>query len=137
MFDELKIYKENGHFFFNPGDKLADVCNAPDKPGVYYFVRLAKGKVDLVYIGASDTIDRKGTFRDQLLYGRLNNKQDGVKRQKFFEDIMKREQIDALDIYWFVTYDDDNHHLPSYVEAVLMQKYFDLHGCLPDWNKAF
>jgi len=35
MFDELTIYKQNGHFFFQPREKLTEVCNAPDKPGMY------------------------------------------------------------------------------------------------------
>jgi len=137
VFTELEIYKDNGHFFFELGQKLPKVCNAPEKPGVYYIVRLCRGQVDLVYIGASGTINQRGDFGDQLLYSRLNNKQNGVPRQKFFEDIMKKQGIDALDIYWFVTFDNDHHHLPSYVEALLLQKHFELFDCLPEWNKAF
>lgn len=50
---------------------------------------------------------------------------------------MLQKEIDALDIYWFVTFDKDNQHLPSYVEALLLQKHFDIYGCLPQWNKGF
>ena len=98
---------------------------------------LRKGKIELVYIGASGTINQKGEFKTQLLRGRLNNKQNGTKRQMFFEEIMLHKEIEALDIYWFVTFDKDNQHLPSYVEAVLLQKHFDIYGCLPAWNKCF
>lgn len=137
MFDELTKYKNNGHFFFERGQTLSQVCNAPEKAGVYYILMLRKGKIELVYIGASGTINQKGEFKTQLLRGRLNNKQNGTKRQMFFEEIMLKNEIDALDIYWFVTFDKDNQHLPSYVEAVLLQKHFEIYGCLPAWNKCF
>ena len=137
MFDELAKYKNNGHFFFERGQTLSQVCNAPEKAGVYYIQMLRKGKIELVYIGASGTINQKGEFKTQLLRGRLNNKQNGTKRQMFFEEIMLHKEIEALDIYWFVTFDKDNQHLPSYVEAVLLQKHFDIYGCLPAWNKCF
>ena len=137
MFDELSKYKNNGHFFFERGQTLSKVCNAPEQAGVYYILMLRKGKIELVYIGASGTINQKGEFRTQLLQGRLNNKQNGTKRQQFFEEKMLQMEIDALDIYWFVTFDRENQHIPSYVEAVLLQKHFDIYGYLPEWNKSF
>ena len=137
MFDELTKYQNNGHFFFEKGQTLSKVCNAPELAGVYYILMLRKGKIQLVYIGASGTINQKGEFKTQLLRSRLNNKQNGTKRQQFFEEIMQEKEIDALDIYWFVTFDNDNRHLPSYVEALLLQKHFDIYGYLPEWNKSF
>ena len=86
MFDETRKYKNNGHFFFKKGDRLSEVSkNVPELPGVYYVIRLAKGRVELVYIGKSGTITRSEQFKDQLLKGRINNKQDGMKQQDFFE----------------------------------------------------
>lgn len=137
MFDELTKYKNNGHFFFKRGQTLLQVCNAPEQPGVYYILMLRKGKIELVYIGSSGTINQQGKFSSQLLRGRINNKQTGMKRQQFFEEIMLQKEIDAFDIYWFITFDKDNRHLPSYVEALLLQKHFDIYGCLPQWNKGF
>jgi hypothetical protein len=137
MFDELTKYKNNGHFFFERGQTLSQVCNAPEKAGVYYILMLRKGKIELVYIGASGTINQRGEFRTQLLRGRLNNKQDGKNRQQFFEAIMLENEIEALDIYWFVTFDEKHRHIPTYVEALLLQKHFDIYGCLPQWNKCF
>lgn len=80
MSDELNKYKTSGHFFFERGQNLSQVCNAPEQPGVYYILMLRKGKIELVYIAASGTINQKGKFSSQLLRGRLNNKQDGTKR---------------------------------------------------------
>ncbi len=138
MFDELKKYKNNGHFFFNPGDKLIQVSkDVPELPGFYYIIRLSNNKIDLVYIRKSGTINQSGEFRDQLLKGRINNKSNGVKRQQYFERKISEENIDALDIYWFVTMDKNNNDLPGYVEGLLMQRYFSCHGILPPWNKCF
>ncbi|MCX6250554.1 MAG: hypothetical protein NTX61_07375 [Bacteroidetes bacterium] len=138
MFDETKKYKNSGHFFFQKEDKLLDVSSlVPELPGVYYILRLAKGKIDLVYIGKSGTINQSGTFKEQLLRGRINNKQEGMKRQEFFDKKLVEEKIDGLDIYWFVTMDKTNNDLPGFVEGLLMQRYFEVHGKLPLWNKDF
>jgi hypothetical protein len=138
MFDETRKYKNNGHFFFKKGNQLSEVSkDVPELPGVYYIVRLARGKVELVYIGKSGTITLSGQFKDQLVKGRINNKQDGMKRQDFFDIKMIEENIDGLDIYWFVTMDESNSDLPAYVEGLLMQRFFEVQGRLPLWNKDF
>ncbi len=49
MFDEHSKYKNNGHFFFESGQTLSVVCNAPEQAGVYYIFLLRKGKIRLVY----------------------------------------------------------------------------------------
>jgi hypothetical protein len=138
MFDELKKYKNNGHFFFKSGNSLLAVSkDVPNLQGVYYIVRLAKGRVDVVYIGKSGTITQDGKFKEQGLRGGINNEHDGQKRQGFFEMKCISESIDGLDIYWFVTFDKDIQDVPGYVEGLLMQNYFDVHGQLPPWNKCF
>ena len=138
MFDETNKYNNNGHFFFQKGDRLIDVSkDVPEMPGVYYILRLAKGKIDLVYIGKSGTINQSGIFKDQLLKGRINIKSNGIKRQNFFEQKIDEEIIDGLDIYWFVTMDKTINDLPGYTEGLLMQRYFEMHGKLPAWNKCF
>lgn len=138
MFDELKKYKHNGHFFFKSGDNLSVVSKeVPALQGVYYILRLAKGNVDLVYIGKSGTIEQNGKFKDQSLRGRLNNKHGNLRRQDYFEMKCIEENIDALDIYWFVTVEKGIQALPGYVEGVLIQRFFEVHGHLPLWNKSF
>ncbi len=138
MFDETEKYKHQGHFFFKKGNNLAvQSKDVPDLAGVYYILRLAKGKVDLVYIGRSGTMQQNGSMKVQSLRSRLNNKQDGSKRQVFFDQKMDAETIDGLDIYWFVTMDSDHQDLPAYVEGLLMQRFFEVFGRLPLWNKDF
>ena len=138
MFSELNKYKNNGHFFLRKGQSLKEVSkNVPNLPGVYYIIRLAKGRIDLVYIGKAGTINQDGSFKKQGLGGRLNNMQKNEKRQDFFNKKIDEENIDALDIYWFVTYDENHKDLPGFVEAILMQHFFDIYRQLPQWNNAF
>ena len=42
-------------------------------------------------------------------------------RQNHIFDQIHEENIDGLDIYWFVTFDKTNRDLPGYVEGLLMQ----------------
>ena len=138
MFDETEKYLNQGHFFFKKGNSLEDVSkDVPNLPGVYYIIRLARGRVDLVYIGQSGTINQKGVFKKPLLKDVINIQQDGTPRQIFFDNKMVTENIDGLDIYWFVTVDEHNNDLPSYVEALLMQRYYEVNGDLPIWNVGF
>jgi hypothetical protein len=138
MFDETKKYKNNGHFFFKKGDNLKQVSKSvPDLPGVYYIVRLSKGRIELVYIDKSGVIQQNGQFKDQGLQSRLNSKQDGIERQDFFESRILNEAIDGLDIYWFVTFDTKSKDLPGFVEGLLIQRFFEIHGRLPLWNMDF
>jgi len=111
--------------------------SVPDLPGVYYIVRLSNGRIELVYIDKSGTIQQNGQIKDQGLQSRLNNKQEGIERQDFFESRILKENIDALDIYWFVTFDTKSKDLPGFVEGLLIQRFFDIYGRLPLWNKDF
>jgi hypothetical protein len=64
MFDELEKYKNKDHFFFKPDDILSQVCNAPDdKSGLYIVYALAKGRIELIYIGISGTEQKEGTLK--------------------------------------------------------------------------
>ena len=85
MFSETRKYKQKGHFFFKNDQSLQTVSREmPELPGVYYIVRLAQGRVDLVYIGKSGTMEQNGKLKDQLFRSRLNSKQGGMKREYFF-----------------------------------------------------
>jgi len=98
MFDELTKYKHNDHFFFEASQKLAEVCNAPtDKSGVYLIYRLAKGKIQLVYIGSSGQKNKDGTIKTPTaglggIKDRLvNGKQFGGSRKVTLPLVMKMQ----------------------------------------------
>jgi len=131
MFDELYKYKKNGHFFFKKGNKVAEVGKeVPNLPGVYYIIRLANDRVELVYIGKSGIKNPSGKNKNALL------KQSITLQQEFLDIKMSETTIDALDIYWFVTMDIDHIDLPDYVLGLIMQTQYDVYGRLPEWNNS-
>ena len=131
MFDELKKYKKNGHFFFRKGDSLVKVSKeVPELPGVYYIIRLANDRVELVYIGKSGIKNPSGKNKTALL------KQSITLQQEFLDIKMSEATIDALDIYWFVTMDIDHIDLPDYVLGLIMQTQYDVYGRLSEWNNS-
>ena len=139
MFDELKKYKRSGHFFFKSSDNLSVVCNAPkDCSGLYLIYALERKKVNLIYIGISGRqgVDGNIIHRQDGLRGRfLKGKQFGALRKITWPQQMKLEGIEALDIYWNVTYDGNNKDFPKVLEDELLLKYKSLYGELPRWNK--
>ena len=145
MFDELNKYKINDHFFFTVTDALKDVCNAPtDKNGVYIIYSFKNGKIDVVYIGSSGkkladgTIKTRkaglGGMKDRLVNGHQFGK---ISRKKSWPIQMLIENIEALDIYWWVTYDEKSKDCPLKIEDVILRKYLKIYGQLPKWNKKY
>ena len=131
MFDELIKYRKNGHFFFKKGNKLVEVGKeVPELPGVYYIIRLANDRVELVYIGKSGIKNPSGKNKTALL------KQSITLQQEFLDIKMSEATIDALDIYWFVTMDIDHIDLPDYVLGLIMQTQYDVYGRLSEWNNS-
>lgn len=141
MFDILENYQNNGHFFFSENQDLKEVCNAPKTAsGVYVIYALKGGKIELVYIGSSGKIIQNGQLKARVggLFDRIvNGKQFDDARKKSWAAQVKKERIEALDIYWYETINKDIGDIPTYVEAVCMQRYFEIYGELPRWNVAF
>jgi CTP:phosphocholine cytidylyltransferase-like protein len=141
MFDELNKYKENDHFFFTAKDNLSTVCNAPtDKSGVYIVYALKNGKINLIYIGSSGEIKLDGTlFTRKAGVGGLkerlvNGKQFGEPRRNSWKEKIQEENIEALDVYWYVTHGENFIDCPKKLERKLLKKHFDIYGELPIWN---
>ncbi len=148
MFDELTKYRNTGHFFVKQSEKLSKVCNAPDSSkemyisGVYIVYALSKGKIDLVYIGRSGEKGEDGNIKNlKAGYGGLKDRiingkdSDKVPRRKLWIELMELEGIEALDIYWYVTYNGVNNDFPEDIERILLQKYINIYGSLPRWNR--
>jgi len=142
MFDELSKYSYNNHFFFTQRDNLKEVCNAPtDKSGIYVVYALKNGNVDLVYIGCSGKIEKDGSMfirkaglggiKDRLVNGHQFGK---TPRRISWSNQMKLENIEALDVYWYITHNENFMDCPRKVENKLLKKYLNLKGQLPKWN---
>jgi hypothetical protein len=138
MFDELNKYRINDHFFFRATDVLKEVCNAPtNKNGIYIIYSLKKGRINLIYIGSSGKklIDgsiktRKtglGGLKDRLVNG-YQSKFGKIPGRKSWPIQMLIEDIEALDVYWWVTYDDDFKDCPQEVENLILNKYLEIYG---------
>ena len=141
MFDELEKYESNGHFFFRENDELGKVCNAPRNGiGIYIVYALKNGKIELIYIGSLGEIYENGTKKVHKggMYDRLvNGKQFDKPRKISWKEKLKLEKIEALDIYWYETFDKNHADIPSTIEGIIMQRHFDIFGTLPKWNKEF
>ncbi|MDD5569638.1 MAG: hypothetical protein PHD97_00605 [Bacteroidales bacterium] len=143
MLDDLTKYKQHDHFFFGQRDDLKNVCNAPtDKSGVYIVYALTRGKVKLYYIGCSGKLKKDGSIfirkaglggiKDRIVNGHQFGK---VPRKYSWPMQMKIEDVEALDIYWYVTHDEKYIDCPRIIENKLLQKHLDIYGRLPKWNK--
>ncbi len=138
MFAEIQKYTVKGHFTFKRGEILSEKSKGvPKLPGVYYIIDSTNVGDELLYAGKSGTIRQNGTCSKQLLRGRINKKQDGIKRQRYFEKKMEENNILEISIYWFVTFYEEHRDLPAFVEGLLVQRYFEENGSLPPWNKKF
>lgn len=136
--ENLEKYTLKGVFTFKKGDVLSTKSKAvPNLPGIYIIYTIVSGTKELVYIGKSGTMVNNGCFKTQLLRKRLNNRQAGLSRQKYFENKLRDEDKEALEFKWFVTFEGSNIDVPGYVEGSLLQKYYEKHKKLPPWNKDF
>ena len=66
----------------------------------------------------------------------MTTKQDGFYRKVYFQNIMRKYQFDKLKFLWIVTFDDKNKELPFFVEAKMIQAYFNTYNKLPLFNKS-
>ncbi len=141
LLDELNKYKQNNHFFFQKEDSLKEVCNAPKNvSGVYVIYALSKGRIELIYIGSSGTMQKNGTLKHRKggLFDRIVNGKQFDKQRKFsWPEKMVEEGIEALDIYWFETFNNEIHDIPHYTEGVLIQSFFEMYESLPRWNQEY
>jgi len=127
MFDELEKYKSNGHFFFSEKDDLKTVCNAPNNGiGVYVVYALKGGKIELIYIGSSGKVMQNGNTKVRLggMCDRLiNGNQFGDARKRTWKAKLISENIEALDIYWYETFDKKNRDIPNFVEELYCKDF--------------
>jgi len=145
MFDILDRYKNNGHFFFRPTDSLDEVCNAPDdKDGVYLVYELKNGRVTLVHIGSSGEKIPGYAIKEGLLGLKtaiISGTESEWKnpRRQAWPIKMLSENIAALDIYWWVTYNGKNYRgdHPEGLKRSLMRMHKIMFGEPPKWNKRW
>jgi hypothetical protein len=139
MLSKLNKYKEKGSFLFKPTASLSAVCNAPKNcSGIYVIYAVLNGKRELIYIGISGRkgADGKIIHRKDGLRGRfLTGKTDGVLRKIAWPNRMVAQNIQELEIHWYVTYGMNDQDFPRDLEIALLTAYQIENGRLPIWNK--
>lgn len=126
MFQEPKNYKEKNHFFFQAENELEKVCNAPkDKDGVFKVLELRNGKINLVYIGYSNS----GGLFNEIVNGIHYDK--NIRKIGWTYQLLK-DKTDALDVYWYVT-NGTNNQKKEQIE--MLKDFVEQTGKLPKWNK--
>lgn len=126
MFQKPKKYTDNDHFFFESKEDLEKVCNAPkDKDGVFKVLELRNGKINLVFIGFSNS----GGLYNEIVNGLHYDKNP---RKIGWTYQMLKDKTDALDIYWYVTDCKDKQKLE---QVEMLKDFVDLTGKLLKWNK--
>lgn len=102
--------------------------------GVYIVFTRKNYQSELVYIGISGRIDkqsgklieRKGGIKDRI----VNGKRDGEPRKNFWIREMIRNELEFLEIYWYVVHDQKNFNdSPAALEKKLITEY------KPRWNR--
>ncbi|WP_139959994.1 hypothetical protein [Flavicella sediminum] len=141
MFEELEKYENSGHFFYEKNDNLREICNAPKSGiGIYLIYALKNGKIELVYTGCTGKITQDGMLKTRKggIYDTLvNGKQFGELRTRAWDKHIIIEDIEALDVYWYETFDQYNMDIPAMIEGKIIQQFFEIHGKLPNWNKEY
>ena len=143
MFDILNKYKTNDHFFFKPTDSLEEVCNAPDdKDGVYLVYELKNGGINLVLVGASGEKIPGYAIKEGLLGLKTaitsgSGSEWKNPRKQAWPVKMLSENIDTLDIYWWVTYKNNRGDHPEGIKRSIMRMHKAMFGEPPKWNKRW
>ncbi len=139
MFEELEKYKSKGQFIFSKSDELGQVCNAPKNGiGIYLVYALKNGRIELIYIGSSGKVKQNGTRKVRIggICDRIiNGKQFGGSRKQTWKQKLINENFEALEVYWWETFDRKYAEIPSFVEGLVLQRFFEINGQLPKWNK--
>ena len=143
MFDILNKYRIHDHFFFTPTDSLDEVCNAPDdRDGIYLVYELKSGRVTLVFVGSSGEkipgyAIREGLIglRTAITYGTASEMKNP--RRQAWPVKMLSENIEALDIYWWATYNKNRGDHPEDIKRSIMRMHKMMFGEPPKWNKRW
>lgn len=142
MYKELKKIKVKNQFSFTPNDSLEEVCNAsPSESGLFLVYAVAEDQNELLMVGSTGTIQNDGSLKSKNggLYDKIVNGHQFAKtgRKYSWPAQMKLENIDRLEVHWYVTFNEKNKVIPTYIEGQILQNFFDENGKLPRWNVAF
>ena len=129
------------HFTFNSliltkNDNITEILIKNEVPNTFGIYIIYKNEVvykNIIYIGKAGEIDNTGINKKQGLQKRLSNTRDKKTANEYFKDLFT-ENIEKLIIEYYET---PTSLIPSFVEGVLIQEYFQTFQKLPLLNKAY
>lgn len=138
----LSRYNNCGYFSFTSNKDLIIECTASkDAAGVYIVEGFFEDRYRIIYIGYSGKMlqdgnicRRKGGLYSRIVYGHQFKR---IKRFKAWPQKMDEQNIAELRVNWYETFNNDLKDIPAYIEALLIQKYFENFHKLPDWNQVY
>lgn len=142
MYKELSKFKNSGSFQFSSSDDLEVVCNAPmNDSGVFLVYAMQEENRELIMVGSTGTVQNDGTLKAKNggLYDKIVNGQQFAKtaRKYSWKTQLQLEKIEAVEVFWYETYNEKNKVIPTFVEGQILQLFLKENGKLPRWNVAF
>lgn len=142
MSKELEKFKVSNSFTFTVEDSLEQACNAPEgSAGIFVVYAVEEGDKELIMVGSTGTVQNDGTLKSKNggLYDKIVNGHQFAKtgRKYSWPAQMKLENISALEVVWYETFNADTKGIPTTVEGQVLQNFLDANGKLPRWNVAF
>ncbi|MFB9080504.1 hypothetical protein ACFFLS_20430 [Flavobacterium procerum] len=142
MSKELEKFKVSNSFTFTVEDSLEQICNAPDgSAGIFVVYAVEGNEKELIMVGSTGTVQNDGTLKTKNggLYDKIVNGHQFAKtgRKYSWPAQMKLENIAALEVFWYETFNADTKAIPTSVEGRVLQNFLDENGKLPRWNVAF
>lgn len=142
MYKEVSKFKNSGSFQFSSNDDLEVVCNAPnDASGVFLVYAIQEDNKELIMVASTGTVQNDGTLKVKNggLYDKIVNGHQFAKtaRKYSWKTQLSLEKIEAVEVFWYETYNDKTKFIPTFVEAQILQLFLKENGKLPRWNVAF
>lgn len=135
-YENLKKQFTFNFFSLTNIDNITDMLiknKVPNSFGIYIIYKNEKLYENILYIGKLGEIDTKGNEKKQGLLKRLSNTRDKKTANEYFKNLFD-ENIKELIIEYYET---PKTFIPSFVEATLIQEYFQIFQKLPLLNKAY
>lgn len=142
MYKEVSKFKNSGSFQFSSNDDLEVVCNAPnDASGVFLVYAIQEDNNELIMVASTGTVQNDGTLKVKNggLYDKIVNGHQFAKtaRKYSWKTQLPLEKIEAVEVFWYETYNSKTKVIPTFVEAQILQLFLKEKGKLPRWNVAF
>ena len=134
-------FQEQGAFPLLRGQRIRKIVaehHVPRSCAGVYVVFAVGTATEVIYIGKAGTLQNDGTWKDQMLPGRLCNRQGQISRCEFFQKMLVETGARELQVRWFVTEltAADGVILPILAESQLLQAFYDDNHRLPRYNDA-